>query len=280
MTGLCADADDLTQEALARALERCDEATSGDPTGWLLRLTTRLCIDHLRRKRVERRVTELVDPLHGPEWLVPQSPVRAPDFEAILREDTRFAVVTALQFLSPRQRAVLILHDVCACSLDEIAETLSTNPGAAKAALQRARVALHDQRIRGDTDVPVDQAMVEQLAAAVEAGSIDAIRSLLADDVWGIVDGGGVIRAATKPTFGARAVSRQWANAKRRLGDEPVTATILTLNGEPALVLRLASVPEGVLAVVHVESRQGRISALRVSRDPRKAARLGALPAY
>src|SRR5690349_13420479 len=64
MTGSRSDADDLTQEALARAIER--EAQVTDPAGldgWLLRVATTTCLDHLRRRRIERRASELVDPV-------------------------------------------------------------------------------------------------------------------------------------------------------------------------------------------------------------------------
>src|SRR5258708_11586654 len=113
MTGRRVDADDLSQEAAARAIERSDQSTDDDAAGGLLRLTTRLCIDHLRDKKIERRVTELVDPVEGTDWPVGDLALRAPEGAAVLREDIRFAVVVALQRLSPRQRAALILHDVC-----------------------------------------------------------------------------------------------------------------------------------------------------------------------
>ena len=48
----------------------------------------------------------------------------------------------------------------------------------------------------------------ERFASAIEAGSIEALTELLADDVWGIVDGGGIVQVPTKPTFGRFAVSR------------------------------------------------------------------------
>ena len=271
MTGQRADADDLAQEALARAIERGSQATSDDPTGWLLRLTTRVCIDHLRHKQVVRRLTELADPLLSGEWSLDDQ-ARAPEFAAILRDDLRFAVIVALQNLSPRQRAAVILHDVCSCSLEEVGETLDTNPNAVKALLQRARVALRAARLRDDIDVPVDRELVEQFAAAIEAGSIQSLTELLAEEVWGIVDGGGLVQAPTKPTFGRTAVSRQWSNGRRRLNGQPAWAKVVTLNGEAALVIGPVSMPEAPIAVVHFDTRDGHVCALRVNVDPRKAA--------
>jgi RNA polymerase sigma-70 factor (ECF subfamily) len=267
MTGVRSDADDLAQEAMARALERAAQAREEDATGWLLRVAASVCLDHLRRRKLERRVAELVDPLPGGSAGQPL----APDSAAVLREDLRFAVVVALQRLSPRQRAAIVLFDVCDRSLEEVAETLDTNPNAAKALIHRARVALADARVHLDVDVPADGAVVERLARAIEAGSVDAIADLLAPDVWGIVDGGGVVKTSGKPSFGKRAVSRQWRNAQRRIG-VPVSADIALLNGEPAVVVRLVGAAEFVVAIVHLETRGGLVAAQRVNRDPKRIA--------
>jgi hypothetical protein len=153
-----------------------------------------------------------------------------------------------------------------------VAGALSTSANAVKALLQRARVALRKARLRGDVDVQVDRAVVEQFAAAIEAGSVERLTALLAEDAWGVTDGGGVVRTSTKPNLGRRAVARQWQNGQRRLNGLRVTATIIPLNGEPSIVIRLADAPDVVVAVVHLETREGQVSSLRVSRDPRRTA--------
>ena len=274
MTGRRADADDLSQEAIAKAIERAEQVAGDDPTGWLLTLAARVCLDRLRRVRVERRLTELADPLDGPGWLAGEVTAAAPDAAAILREDVRFAIVVALQQLNPRQRAVLVLHDVCDRSPAEIAGALGGNANAVKATLHRARVALAAARRRTDIDVPVDPEVVERFARAIQAGAVDEIAALLAEDVWGAVDGGGIVVTANKPTFGRDVIAQQWANAKRRLG-VPVFAEQRVLNGEPAIVVRLAASPEVIVAVVHLETRGGAVVALRVNRDPRSTTTLG-----
>jgi RNA polymerase sigma-70 factor (ECF subfamily) len=274
MTGNRSEADDLCQEAIARAIERADQSTADDPSGWIIRLTTRVCLDHLRHRKIERRVSELVDPLDVPEMAAGQDRSSDPERSTILREDVRYAIVVALQRLTPRQRSAIILRDICDCSLGDVAETLELNENAAKALLQRARVALADARRRGDVDVPSDMNVVERFASAIEAGSIEQLTKLLDEEAWGIVDGGGIIQAAKKPNFGRRAISRQWANGKRRLG-QAVTSEIRRLNGESAIVIRLAAAPEVVVAIVHLETRDGYVVALRVNRDPRRIAYLG-----
>src|SRR5439155_7443661 len=123
------------------------------------------CLDHVRRLRIERRRSELVDPVvEGPPLRAEDAAGRDPEAAVILRDDVRFAVVVALQRLPSRQRATLILHDVFDRSLAEVAATLDTNPNAAKALLARARARLARARQHTDVDVPVDRTVVERLA--------------------------------------------------------------------------------------------------------------------
>src|SRR5262249_48724084 len=52
MTGRRTEAEDLSQEAIARAIERADDLHDGAAVeGWLFRIATTGCLDHLRRQR-------------------------------------------------------------------------------------------------------------------------------------------------------------------------------------------------------------------------------------
>jgi RNA polymerase sigma-70 factor (ECF subfamily) len=275
MTGSQAEADDLSQEAIARAIER--EEALGDRSsleGWLVRIATTVCLDHLRRARRVRRATELVDPLDAPEIPAGTIPVPDPEAAAILRDDVRFAVVVALQRLSSRQRAVLILHDVFDRPLAELAAVFDTNANALKALLHRARAALDRARLHLDVDRVADRTVVERLAQAIESRSVEGLTALLAEDVWGVVDGGSAIRVATRPSFGRRAVARRWANAIRRLlAGLDIRCRVRQLNGEPAVLIMVADAAPP-FATVHVETRRELVAAIRVVRDPRKLAGL------
>jgi RNA polymerase sigma factor (sigma-70 family) len=267
MTGRRTEADDLSQEAIARAIERADDLHDGAAVeGWLFRIATTVCLDHLRRERRARALTELVDPVAFDDV-----PATSPDPQstALLRDDVRLAVVAALQHLAPKQRAVLLLHDVCGLPLVEAARTIGMNRNAAKATLRRARAGLDRARGRTDIDVPVDSEVVERLARALESRAVDALAALLADDVWGVVDGGGVVRVASRPTFGARTLLRRFANLSRRV-PVPVACRVVRLNAEPAVLVTLPGAGHAVFASVHVETRAGRIVAMRVVRDPMK----------
>jgi RNA polymerase sigma-70 factor (ECF subfamily) len=273
MLGERDDADDVCQESIARALERSPQQRGHDPTGWLLQITARCCLDHLRKRMVRRRVTQLVDPLL--DLGVPTTEP-SPEQRSILRDDVRFAVMVALQRLNARQRAAVILVDICDRPLAEVAEALGINANAAKALLHRARATLARARGEIDVDTPVDLELVRGFARALEAGSIESLAMTMAEDVWGIVDGGGVVRVATRPTRGRRVVAKRFANVQRRLGvGVHVVAELRPMNGETAIVVRLAADPRLVVAVVHLVTRGGTVAMVLVDRDPRRLAALG-----
>lgn len=276
MTGRTSDADDLCQEAIARAWSRRDQLRDADPTGWLVRIATTVCLDHLRRETRQRRIAELIDWLDIP-GLVPGELVDDPERAAILRDEVRYAVIVALQRVAPRQRAALILHDVCDRSLAEVAEVLELNPNAAKQLLHRARTAVAEARRVVAVDVPVDAAVVDAIAGAIESGSLDALASLLHAEAWGIVDGGAAVPVAGGPHVGRNAVMHRFVNGWRRFDNAPLRAMVHRLNGEPVVIVRVAAVPI-VAAIIHVETRDGGIVSLRVDRDPRRLAAFAAHP--
>ena len=106
-------------------------------------------------------------------------------------EAISLAFITALQFLPPRQRAVLILHDVLGFRAREVAGILDTSVGSVTSALNRARAALQRRLPPSAAREPppppgsaAEQAVVAQLTQAFETGNVDQLVALLTDDVW------------------------------------------------------------------------------------------------
>ena len=99
------------------------------------------------------------------------------------------AFVAALQHLSARQRAVLILRDVLGFTAQEAAESLETTVASVNSALQRARKAVAERlpsqsqqatlRTLGDATI---QAIVDRYVDAWGKGDVEALRALLAED--------------------------------------------------------------------------------------------------
>jgi RNA polymerase sigma-70 factor (ECF subfamily) len=102
------------------------------------------------------------------------------------REGLRLALIASLQYLPPRQRAVLVLRDVLAFPATEAAVMLGTTTASVKSALQRARVrleelALTDGKITEPT-APRARALLDQYIAAFENADAAALERLLLED--------------------------------------------------------------------------------------------------
>jgi RNA polymerase sigma-70 factor (ECF subfamily) len=117
-----AEAEDVLADTVLRALER--GAGLHDATAlrsWLLRIATNLA---LTRRRQRQRVTRL-------EAVPPASAAPPPSPDRIdLLED--------LARLSPRSRAVIVLHYHAGLSVAEVAAALGTSPNTVKTQLRRA----------------------------------------------------------------------------------------------------------------------------------------------
>jgi RNA polymerase sigma-70 factor (ECF subfamily) len=200
MLGSAVDADDAVQETMVRAwrgFERFDGRAS--VRTWLYRIATNVCLDALAERGRRARPME-----EGPSgsiddalvahprthWLEPIPDARAlpadgdPSEIAALRESIRLAFVAAMQHLPARQRAALLLTEVLGWSAAETAACLDTTVASVNSALQRARATLagRDLEPRGAL-TRAQQELVERYAAAFERYDVDALASLLRDDV-------------------------------------------------------------------------------------------------
>ena len=107
-----------------------------------------------------------------------------PAERAILRESIQLAFVAALQYLPPRQRAVLLLTQVLGWSAAEAAEALEMSVAAVNSALQRARATL---TTRNPAVVPralseEQTRLLARYVAAFEAYDVKALTALLHEE--------------------------------------------------------------------------------------------------
>ena len=195
MLGSVQDAEDLVQETLLaawRGLGAFNGAAS--LRGWLYRIATNRCLNALRtRSRRPRTAAPATDPPVEPSRLA-EPPGIEPYPDALLdraaepaaryeqRETIELAFVTALQRLSARQRAVLVLRDVLGFGASEVARTLDTTVVAVNSALQRARAALEPGGAAPRASTGRERELAGRLADAFERGDVGAAVSLLTAD--------------------------------------------------------------------------------------------------
>ncbi|MEV5752115.1 sigma-70 family RNA polymerase sigma factor [Actinoallomurus sp. NPDC052308] len=284
MIGSVHDAEDLVQETYLRAW-RSYEAFEGRASlrTWLYRIATNVCLTALERRERRPLPSGLGGPADDPEgpvapppevtWLQPLPDrlvrVGSDDPAAIVaaRESLRLALVAALQYLPPRQRAVLILRDVLALRAVEVAELLDISVPAVKSILQRARARL-DQVAPSEDDATEasgarQRELLDRYAAAFENADITALMGLLTEDA--------VLEMPPNPTWftGRESIGRFFAfrvlTAPGLFQMVPTTA-----NGQPAFAMYQRR-PDGVHhahAVMVLSASEAGITHIVAFRDP------------
>jgi RNA polymerase sigma-70 factor (ECF subfamily) len=139
MLGSRSDADDVLQDAYLRFSEAKDVR---NPEAFLVTVVTRLCLDRLKSAQARREV--YVGPWL-PEPIVDAEAMTA-DATTELADDLSFALLLALDRLSPLERAAFLLHDVFDMPFADVARTLDRTEAACRQLATRARQAVRKER--------------------------------------------------------------------------------------------------------------------------------------
>jgi RNA polymerase sigma-70 factor (ECF subfamily) len=211
MLGSVAEAEDAVQDAYLR-WHGADRGNVNNPRAFLSKVVTRLCLDRMKSARQRREVYV------GP-WL-PEPLVQDADFVSNpvehVADDISFALMLALERLSPLERAAFILHDIFELEFDEIATALYRSEATCRQLVRRARAHVAAERPRF-TVTPAEGANIaEAFFKASRSGDTAALRDLLADTVLLHTDGGGRKPAALNVIFGAHKVGRYFGGLFRK----------------------------------------------------------------
>jgi RNA polymerase sigma-70 factor (ECF subfamily) len=196
MVGSADEAEDLVQETYLRAWRSYGqfEGRSSLRT-WLYRIATNVCLQAIERRGRRPLPSGLGPPDDDPSmkatpaldipWLQPL--VQDPAAVVASRTGLRLALIAGLQYLSARQRAVLILRDVLDWPAAEAAGALGMTTTAVNSSLRRARARLDqvmpDAEDIGEPSDPRWRDLANRYAAAFEAADLAALVTLLRDDV-------------------------------------------------------------------------------------------------
>jgi RNA polymerase sigma-70 factor (ECF subfamily) len=134
------DAEDATQETFVRmfrALERYD--TNRPFAAWLMTIASRLCIDQIRRRRVNPVSLTQTEPGSDEAYEMDvEDPGPGPDEITSHSEEERRGN-ELIQSLPPHYRVVVVLRHLQDLSYEEIAQALNLPLGTVKARIHRAR---------------------------------------------------------------------------------------------------------------------------------------------
>ncbi len=262
ITGSDSDAEDVVQEAWIR-YARAARDDVRNPAAWLMTVTTRLCLDLLRRRR---------EAPQEPGDLVPAADERDPGEMAELADEVTAALVVVVGELTPPQRVALVLHEVFGMSFGEVAAVLGTTTGSARKLASRARERLRSRGPRSRRD-PAERTreVVEAFLRAARDGDTGTLAAVLAPDVVRTADPQALAPAAPQRIRGVRAVLEE----TRSLRATARRASVATVGGRPAIVVTSDGAVRSVL-LFHVAG--GRIVRYDVVADPRRLALLEVCP--
>jgi RNA polymerase sigma-70 factor (ECF subfamily) len=204
MLGSAEEAEDLVQETYLRAWRSFGgfEGRASVRT-WLYRIATNVCLTAIERRGRRPLPSGLGGPAEDPEapvvagaevpWLQPLPDMlltgehQDPAAVAASRAGIRLAFVAALQYLSARQRAMLIMRDVLQWPAAQVADLLGTTTTAVNSGLRRARAqlarALPAEDELAEPADPDTRALLDRFAAAFENANASALADLLREDV-------------------------------------------------------------------------------------------------
>jgi RNA polymerase sigma-70 factor (ECF subfamily) len=269
MLGDIGAAEDAVQDAFARLL-RVRPGEIADERGWLIVVTSRLCLDQIRSARARRERphdAHEIEFVPGDQPSAPRQESGDPADRVTLDDNVRLALLVVLQRLSPAERVVFVLHDIFGIPFGSIAQTVGRPVPTCRQLARRARQKIADSQ--GGTTFEVGPSehrqVTEKFIAACAGGDLDGLLQVLAPDAWGEFDGGpddprarGVIRGAVRV---ARRLLHFWGP-----GTTLVTHPVA---GQPAL---LGFVDRALAGVLVFTMRDGKIQAVHVIGDPRQLA--------
>jgi len=254
-----ADAEDVVQEAWLR-WQRVAPGSVDNPAAWLTTTTARLALDRLRA--VARRRESYVGP-----WLPePISTDPDPERSSELAESLTLAFLCLLDRLGPVERTVFLLADVFDEPYRTIAGVVGRSEAACRQIASRARRRVRDGAPPQSDDA--DPAVLARLVAAVSAGDVPVVVSLLDPAVRLVSDGGAHHHAARRPVIGPQRVARLLVNLVRRAGRTPdVDIRPVLLNDRWGLVGRDGT---GHLYTFTAQTEGGRVHHIQIVVNPDK----------
>jgi RNA polymerase sigma-70 factor (ECF subfamily) len=281
--GSVSDAEDTVQEAWLR-WSGVNPSDVIDSRAFLVRVTTRLAIDRLRRAKARR------ESYVGP-WL-PEPILTGRDVaeDVALAESVSMAMLVVLETLSPLERAVFVLREAFGMPYAEIADVLGRKDDAVRQLGRRARDHVQQRRSRFDADQSEQRRVTERFLQATSTGNLDALMAVLSPGVTLVADGGGRVLAPRRPVLGAEKVARfllavateeRMARFLRSVGSEPIIAdlrvSMAPVNGGPGILVASGDKPisalvfdisDGVVRTIHLVANPEKLAGVRGIETP------------
>ncbi|MDQ8186257.1 RNA polymerase sigma factor SigJ [Pelagicoccus sp. SDUM812002] len=266
MLGSRVDAQDIAQESLLK-WHQLDEQTRTairEPLAWLHTVASRLAIDHL--KSAQRQRETYIGPWLPEPLLITET---TPADLASIDDSITFALLHAMERLTPTERAAFILHDVFDYPFATIAQILQKEVSACRQLASRARQALKANRPKSNVAPEAHQKLLEAFIQAAAQGDESGLEAILAEDAILYSDGGSLAKAVRKPLRSRELITRLFVGLSRkaRKSGDARTAKFTRINSQPSALIFTNGVIDTVFTI---EIHDRKIQTLYQQRNPEK----------
>ena len=270
MLGSRSDAEDVVQDAYLRFAGAQDVH---NPEAFLVTVVTRLCLDRLKSAKAQREIYVgpwLPEPVFDAEGL-------SADAATELADDLSFALLLALDRLSPMERAAFLLHDVFDTPFSEVAVMLDRTEASCRQLASRARRAVRDNR-PPPTRAPDNHArLLQAFSEAVASGNVAQLAALLREDAVALTDGGGRKTAARNPIMGAEKIARFFIGIAAKNAGHDMRIQPAMINGATGALLYLDGELDNTMSMAIDGDK---IAAIYIVRNPDKLRHLPPAPPH
>ena len=263
LLGSAADAEDVVQETWLR-WSAVDHESIHNARAYLVQIASRQALNRLRT--IARRRESYLG-----SWL-PEPLVTEPDLakDVELAESVSMAMLVVLETLSPVERTVFVLREVFDVDYDQIAATIERSPATTRQIARRARLHVEARKPRQAVNADETAAALASFQSALESGDLRRVVDVFTADAVLVGDGGGIKPAVLRPIIGAERVARFFIGVMQK-NEGAISGTLLTVNGQPAVVVRINGETDGVITL---RLDGDRIGAMYYVRNPEKLPRL------
>jgi RNA polymerase sigma-70 factor (ECF subfamily) len=163
------------------------------------------------------------------------------------------AFMVLLESLSPKERAVFLLHDVFGYDFASIGDIVGESDAYCRQLAKRARSRMAERRLRFQADQAQRERLTADFLRAVSEGDMPALIATLADDVTVFSDGGGKVNAARKPVVGRDKVALFLTHLVR-MAPRGTSLRVEAINGHPGIVTLIDGVVHNVVTFDFTET--------------------------
>jgi len=267
LTGSTIDAEDVVQEVFVK-IHKLNGIELEQPKAYLCKMVTNQCYDLL--KSAQRRREQYFG-----TWLPePVATTYEDPMNSIVRSDLlSYAMLVLLERLAPVERTIFILREALGFDYPAIAQIVNKNEANCRKLLSRARKKMG---ISEEEPIPHELASEEwvmRLLQALRSNSVDAVVSMLHEDIVVLSDGGGKVSAAAHPiTTPERVAQFLILLMKKTVQQENLLHyEITSINGQAGVIVHTDGRPD---TVILLHSEGAAIRTIYFVRNPDKLVRL------